>query len=198
MKLEFIILLFSAFFLDVPPVAIECICAKAKVHDGWCDPCKIGYVAGLRVPSKLLFTTIDHGHVVEMDMLRCDSCKKMFQVDGFCEACQIGFYKRKVYFSPFTHFLALGIRVNRDDLHCEICRRNMDEGGWCDSCNRGVFGNVSMIQRKHFNEAAAAFRRLKLGLQHLDKCELCGIAMYSNGMCPKHRLDYKDGKENRE
>jgi|CXWL01.1.fsa_nt_gi ribosomal protein L32 len=188
------IFLLTSFLLDVPPVNTVCICAKAKVHDGWCDPCKFGFVAGLKIPSKLLFTTIDHGHAVEADLLRCDSCKKMLHEDGFCEACRIGFYKGKMYFSPFTHFLALGVRISRADLTCETCRKNTEDGGWCETCKRGIFGNVSVTQRKHFDEAVALFRRLKLGLQHLEPCELCGIAMYSNGMCPKCRLVYKDGK----
>ncbi len=180
--------------LDVPPVSAVCTCEKATVYDGWCDPCGFGWIAGLKIPSKLLFTTIDHGHEVGENVLRCESCRQAVKSDGFCDLCKTGFHKGKIYFSPFTHQLAKGVRVTPGEISCEICLRNMEEGGWCENCKRGIFGNVAITQREHFDEAAAAFRRLKLGLAHLDKCELCGIAMYANGMCPKHRLVYKDGK----
>lgn len=180
--------------LDVPPVSTICTCDKARVNDGWCDPCGFGFVAGLKIPSKLLFTTIDHGHEVGENILRCESCRQAIKSDGFCTLCQTGFFQNKLYLSSFTHCLAKGTRISRAEITCPTCIRNMEEGGWCDSCKRGIFGNVAVIQREHFDEAAAAFRRLKIGLSHLDKCELCGIAMYANGMCPKHRLVYKDGR----
>jgi hypothetical protein len=187
------LILFLSFFLDVPPVNTVCICAKAKIHDGWCDVCGFGWVAGLKIPSKLLFTTIDHGHEVGENVLRCESCRQAVKTDGFCDLCKTGFYRGKIYFSPFTHFLAKGTRIVRGELSCTTCARNVDEGGWCADCKRGVFGTIAVIEREHFDEAVAAFGRLKLGLAHLDKCELCGIAMYSNGMCPTHRLVYKEG-----
>lgn len=179
--------------LDVPSVSTVCLCDKAKTHDVWCDVCGFGWIAGLKIPSKLLFTTIDHGHDINLDLMRCESCKKAAKIDGFCPLCRYGYYKNKLYLSPFTHFLATGTRISRSEISCPTCLRNMDEGGWCETCKRGIFGNVAVTQRENFDESAAAFRRLKLGLAHLDKCELCGIAMYSNGMCPKHRLVYKDG-----
>ncbi len=194
MKFAPIIFLISSFFLDLPPVNTVCICERAKVHDGWCDVCGFGWVAGLKIPSKFLFTTIDHGHEISIEAIRCESCRKAIKSDGFCPLCQTGFYKSKIYLSSFTHCLARGTRISRGELTCATCLRNMDEGGWCDVCKRGVFGNVAITQRENFDDAVAAFRRLKLGLAYLDKCELCGIAMYSNGMCPKHRLVYKDGK----
>jgi len=188
-----LLLFVGGILLDVPPVVTECICSKAKVHDGWCDPCKIGYVAGLKISSKLLFTTIDHGHEIPSDT-RCETCKKAIPVDEFCNACQVGYYQRKIYYSSFTHCLVKGVRVNREQVSCAACLRNMEEGGWCDVCKRGIFGNVSVMQQAHFDQAVASFRRLKLGLAHLDQCELCGIAMYSNGMCPKCEIIYKNGK----
>lgn len=181
-------------FLDEPPVSTVCICEKAKVYDGWCDVCGFGFVAGLKIPSKFLFTTIDHGHEIGENVLRCESCRQAQKSDGFCPLCQIGFFKNKLYLSSFTHCLAKGTRFDRKEITCPLCLRHMDEGGWCMTCKRGIFGNVAVTQREHFDDAAAAFRRLKLGLAHLEKCELCAIAMYANGMCPKHRLVYKDGK----
>jgi len=184
----------SGFFLDTPPVNTVCICEKARVHDGWCDVCGFGWIAGLKIPSKLLFTTIDHGHEVSVDVLRCESCKRAMKTDGYCDLCKTGFFKTKIYYSSFTHCLAKGERIDRSKITCATCLRNMEEGGWCDTCKRGIFGNVVVAQREHFDEAAAAFRRLKSGVAHLDKCELCGIAIYSNGMCPKCEMIYRDGK----
>lgn len=182
-----------ALLADVPPVATECICAKAKVYDGWCDPCGFGFIAGLKIPSKLLFTVIDHGHEIDPQFLRCETCRKEIERDGFCDKCNLGFYKRKLYLSPFTHFLAIGKRLESAPTHCATCMKNVDEGGWCEACNRGIFGNISTDRRDRFDSAVAAFRRLKLGLNNLEPCEICGVAMYSNGMCPKHRMVYRDG-----
>lgn len=183
-----------SLFLDLPPVSTVCICERAKVHDGWCDVCGFGWVAGLKIPSKLLFTTIDHGHEIGGDSLRCDSCNRAIETDGFCPLCQVGFFQKKIYLSSFTHCLAIGTRIDRKEISCAKCLRHMEEGGWCETCKRGIFGNVAVTKREFFDDAASAFRRLKLGIPHLDQCELCGIAMYANGMCPKHRLVYKDGK----
>jgi hypothetical protein len=186
---------FAAFLLlDEPPVSTVCICEKAKVADGWCDVCGFGFVAGLKIPSRLLFTTIDHGHDIGENVLRCETCRKARESDGFCSRCRIGFSKNKIYLSSFTHCLAKGTRIKPGELRCETCRKHVDEGGWCDACKRGVFGNVAVAESEHFDEAAAAFRRLKLGLAHLKQCELCGIAMYADGMCPRHRLVYQDGR----
>ena len=192
MRNFFLVLL--SFFLDTPPVNTVCICDKARVHDGWCDVCGFGFVAGLKIPSKFFFTTIDHGHEVSDSVLRCESCRQAFKSDGFCTLCKLGYYQKKLYLSSFTHCLAKGTRISRSGMTCPMCLRHMDQGGWCETCKRGVFGNVATTQREHFDEAAATFRRLKLGLAYLDQCELCGIAMYANGMCPKHRMVYKDGK----
>jgi hypothetical protein len=186
--------LIASLLADVPPVVTECICARAKVHDGWCDPCGFGFVAGLKIPSKLLFTVIDHGHDLDPSFVRCDSCRNAMETDGFCDKCNMGFFKKKLYLSPFTHFLALSDRVQPDQIKCQTCLKNMEEGGWCDACKRGVFGNVATTRRALFDEAVAAFHRLKIGLANLKPCEICGVAMYSNGMCPKHRMVYRDGK----
>lgn len=183
----------TSLFLDQPPVNTVCICEKARIHDGWCDVCGFGWVAGLKIPSKLLFTTIDHGHEVNLQFMRCESCRQAAKSDSFCPLCHFGYYKNKVYFSPFTHCLARGIRMSRSEITCPTCLRNMEEGGWCESCKRGMFGNVATTEREKFDEVVAAFRRLKLGLAYLEKCELCGIAMYANGMCPKHHLVYEGG-----
>lgn len=190
-----ILLFFQTLVLDVPPVNTACICEKAKVSDGWCDVCAMGYVAGLRIPSKLFFTTIDHGHEVDAREIRCASCREAMKEDGFCEACQMGFFKGKLYFSRFTQLLAMGERIRKENIGCAQCRRHVDEGGWCESCKRGIFGNVAITHSLHFEEAVNAFRRLKNGLAHLEVCELCAIAMYSNGMCPKCVRIFRDGKQ---
>lgn len=179
---------------DVPPVATECICARAKIHDGWCDPCGFGFIAGLKIPSKLLFTVIDHGHEVDPKFMRCDSCRKAMESDGFCDKCNMGFFAKKLYLSPFTYFLAVGERLKPEQIQCATCLKNTKDGGWCEACKRGIFGNLATTRREHFEDAVGAFRRLKLGLDYLEQCEICGIAMYSNGMCPKHRIVYLEGK----
>jgi len=155
----------------------------------------VGYVAGLRISSKMLYETPDnHGHDVDLSVFKCESCQRAAKTDGFCEKCQFGFIRKQVYFSAFTYQIAKGAPRNPWEISCPACQRNMVEGGWCDSCGVGMIGNVAVRDRKGLAAALPAFQRLQLAIKHIDTCEICAVAMYSNGMCPKCQIIFQDGK----
>ena len=69
----------AAVLLLMPPPHPDrlkpCRCAPAKLHNGWCRPCAVGYVAGVKIKSHLLFEDLDaHGHQFDPAMIECESC----------------------------------------------------------------------------------------------------------------------------
>ncbi len=175
-----------------PPV---CICTVAKIHGGWCEACKVGYVASLKIESWMLYETLDnHGHDIDPKIIPCESCKKAVEVDGFCDACRIGYVGKQSYFIPLTYYVAKGEAKDPSQIKCVTCRKSMEGGGWCETCKVGMVGNVAVKDRKGYEEADQAFRRLRLAVSHLKECETCAVAMFMNSLCPKCRITYEDGK----
>jgi len=171
-----------------------CFCEKAKALGRWCAACQVGYVAGLRIQSRLLFDTLDnHGHDVDGSAISCSSCKRALAADGFCQACGMGFIHNQGYFSPLTYWLAKGKAIEISTTTCRTCREDAATGGWCEACQRGMLGGVAISDRAGFEQALPAFRRLKLATSYTGPCRFCAVALYSNGMCPFCRLTYQDG-----
>ena len=51
-----------------------CTCALAKIDNGWCNKCEVGYVAGVTINSQMLFEALDaHGHEIGPDGIQCPS-----------------------------------------------------------------------------------------------------------------------------
>jgi len=172
----------------------ECLCPIFKIYGGWCDACNVGYIAGLKIPSKMLFEVLhNHGHDVDRRFILCDSCRKEIDVEGFCEKCRIGYIEGQAYFSMLAYQLARGKAKRPEQITCETCERNVEKPGWCDKCKVGMLGNVVIADRRDFEAALPEFRRLLLGLAHLNKCESCAVAIATNGMCPDCRIVYQDG-----
>lgn len=172
----------------------ECLCPIVKIYGGWCDACNMGYIAGLKVPSKMLFEVLhNHGHDVNRRFMTCDSCRKEIDVDGFCEKCRIGYLEEQAYFSMLAYQLARGKAKRPEQITCETCKKNVEKPGWCEMCQVGMLGNVAIADRAGFQAALPEFRRLLLGLAHLPKCESCAVAIATNGMCPDCRISYQDG-----
>jgi len=77
--------------LVAAPTAPECVCTVAKIHGGWCQACKVGYVASLKIESLMLYETLDnHGHDVDPKIIRCESCKKAVRSTAFAKRAGSG------------------------------------------------------------------------------------------------------------
>jgi hypothetical protein len=172
-----------------------CACEAAKALNTWCDACKVGYVAGIRIESALLYEELDaHGHDIDPDRIECPSCRKALAADGFCHRCNIGFVNEQAYLSKLAYNLALGERVDPDSLTCETCRRNAGRYGWCDRCHVGMVGNVRIRDRGQYARAVVAYETVLAAIERLPKCWICAAAMINDGYCVKCRIRYRDGK----
>ena len=177
------------------PATPDCACATARVDNGWCAACKVGYVAGFRIPSHALFEALDaHGHDINPASIKCESCKKALETDGFCEKCRMGFLRGKAYVSRLNYHLAHGKIRNPADIKCGTCKANTAKYGWCDVCKVGMVGHVALADKRHYEPAAREAEILVRAIALAEKCELCAAAMVLDGKCPRCKIEYKDGQ----
>lgn len=118
-----------------------CTCAEARRTDGWCEVHRAGYVAKVRIPSRLLYDTLDaHGHDLDLSTFTCTACREAIRTEGFCEEHRNGFVRKQAYFSRLTYEMARGERLNPDRIDCHACRKHAKRLGWCDRDGRGIPG----------------------------------------------------------
>ncbi len=172
-----------------------CTCEKAKIANGWCEHCRVGYAASLKIPSFLLYEALDmHGHEIKPASFTCSTCQTALRTNGYCEECRIGFIGGLAYMSRPTYLLAHGTAVDAKKLTCATCRKHLTQSGWCEKCRIGIIGNLAYSERAIFVQTQAAYKRLAAGIAKLDECEICAIVLTLDGRCAKCNLHYKDGK----
>ena len=173
----------------------ECTCATARDTNGWCEVHHAGYVASVRITSRLLYDALDaHGHTLDLGTFTCVSCRKAIETDGFCDRDSVGFVKGQVYLSRLTYELARGERMDPSTIKCKVCRANALSQGWCDRCKLGMVGNVAIRDREAYDRAARAADIVRGASQTVARCEWCGVAMVTSTKCPICRITYRDGK----
>jgi hypothetical protein len=173
----------------------DCSCAKAKIEGGWCDKCKAGYLAGVRIESSDLFEALDaHGHDVDPASIRCPSCRAALDSDGYCEKCHFGFVQKKAYLSRLTYLIAKGEAKKPNQIVCDVCRKNAEHHGWCERCGVGMVSNVSHRDRRLYDQLIKEYERLLAAVEMQKKCVWCSIAMMTDGRCPDCKITYKDGR----
>ncbi|MFQ5501296.1 MAG: hypothetical protein ACE5EQ_03225 [Phycisphaerae bacterium] len=170
-------------------------CTEAKRHHQWCEACGVGYVAGVAIPSRLLFETLDaHGHDLDLRSIFCPTCRSAIESDGFCAACKIGWFNKQAYFSRLTYWLAQGESRDKAGLTCERCRKLTGQAEWCDSCGVGSVGNVAFRDRAAYEAARPEYERLRAAVKTLDRCEYCAVALWTDTTCFDCKITYQDGK----
>ena len=178
------------------PAGTDCTCKVAELHNGWCDACKVGYVAGVEIKSEMLFEALDaHGHHIDPDLMKCESCQKALKSDGFCERCKWGFVAQELYYTKLTYYLAKGQTKDTAKINCSTCKNRLGTGGWCGSCKVGIVGNVAYKTRQDFEQADAEYRKLLKAVELSGKCELCAVALFMETQCPKCKISYKHGQK---
>ena len=183
-------------FVVQPPDDAACTCEADKVKSGWCRKCKVGHVAAVAIKSEVLFEALDaHGHHIDTDSMKCESCRKALASDGFCERCNWGFVDQQLYYSKLTYSLAKGKPKVFSSIKCARCRKNTLKPGWCDSCRVGMVGNVAFEDKKMFEQASKEHRKLLAAVEIARRCEICAVALFSDAKCPTCKKTYKDGKE---
>jgi len=172
----------------VEPKNPPCTCAQAKLRHHWCSACRVGYVAGVRIESELLFEEIDaHGHEIDPQRIECPSCQAALAADGYCERCRMGFVKKQAYMSRLTYFVAKGETKDADKIVCKTCRGNAARHGWCDACEVGMVGNVAFKAKAEFEQAAKAYDVLLEAVRTLKRCVTCAVALVLDARCPTHQ-----------
>ena len=184
------------------------MCADAKLVNGWCPESEVGYVASLPVANHSLFEALDaHGHAMEIEHVRCQTCLEAMKTDGFCGPCRIGYVNRAAYFSPLTWTLARGRPTDVAQLECAECRTHAnrchvaladptaDATGWCGTCRTGWVGNVAFRDAERYESAAAELPRLLAAIRMSDRCEYCAVALFMDKRCPRCDIHYRDGAE---
>jgi hypothetical protein len=190
-----VIVLLTVRPADPLPESGPCNCESTKAVGGWCPECKVGYLAGVRIPSRTLFEVLDaHGHDIDLNALRCATCRKAAADHGFCESCRIGFREKKAYFSRLTYELSGARPVDRSRLKCEACRRSTAHLRWCTSCRLGMVGNLAFEIDVDFHFAKQEFERLLTAVEMLSTCEQCAVAYFARSICPKCRKDDDGGR----
>lgn len=193
------LLLFHMLLIVLPALqptpAAQCNCVQARTTNGWCSACRVGYVAGLKIPSLLMYDALDaHGHAIDPKRMTCTSCRKALATDGFCNDCRMGFIKRKAYLSRLTYYVAKGTVVTESDINCARCRSHLGTTGWCDDCQRGIVGNIAHTNRFDFDSLAEEYRRLAAAVARIKECESCAVAGLTNGRCMTCRKVFENGE----
>lgn len=198
-----------------PPADGSCTCPAARLANGWCHACEVGYVASLPIKSEILFEALDpHGHEVDPARMSCKECKAAFAADTQCKLHRIGFVGHKAYFSKLTYALAKGQVKEVSTIKCKRCKANALRhtakpttkpdtktpvpNGWCDLCKIGMVGNVAFRKRKDFDLASAEFRKLIPAAKTAERCGQCAYAQLYDGTCRVCAISYRGGKRVRE
>ncbi|MBI4717489.1 MAG: hypothetical protein HY763_06775 [Planctomycetes bacterium] len=170
----------------------ECKCGIAKVENGWCADCKVGYVAGVKIKSDALFESLQ-GHEVDEAKIKCPSCTKAHKAGGYCEACKAGFIGGNAYHSWVAYRLANGEFKRVDDIKCATCRKAAEGSGWCESCGVGYVAHHKLTDKAEYEKAVQAQKVLRLAAE--SKCEKCAVAMVSDGKCEQCKVEYANGEK---
>ncbi len=171
-----------------PPTALRepCRCAKARLINGWCRRCAVGYVGGVTIKSWLLFDYLDaHGHDIQPASLQCAGCQEALRNDGYCPRCRWGFVQKRLYFSRLTYCLGRGQVQAPAGLSCEACRQAAATAGWCERCAIGRIGPVTYTDRADYDAARVEYQRLLRAVEIADRCEFCALALLSGIPCVK-------------
>ncbi len=173
----------------------ECKCADAKLKGGWCPACKVGYLASIRIESKLLYEELDaHGHDIDPASIKCPTCRKAIETNGYCESCRMGFVGKQAYLSRLAYHLAKGRATDPSKILCPVCKKNAEKYGWCDACKTGMVANVAITDRPDFDIAVKAYELVALAAQTAKRCEMCAVAMIYDSRCYDCKISYKDGQ----
>ena len=177
-------------------------CAMAATSNGWCEVCRVGYLATVEIRSAKLFESIDpHGHKLTPDKMTCISCREAWATDGYCYDCRIGYVDGHGYFTSLTYLLAQGEVRDPAKLTCGVCARAavdttlpLDDQAWCDACGQGLVGNVVFRDKKDYAAARKQFELLLRAVKESQRCEMCSMLLFYGGACRACKISYKNGK----
>lgn len=136
--------------------------ARGRLLGAWCEECDASFLAGYRVPSRAFFETLDaHGHSIDPEEHRCETCREAVRRGGYCETCRHGYVDGLAYMSRLTYHLARAERRYPDQLDGVECRKCAESSGWCESCSFGRVREFEFGDREEFDRALREVRKWK-------------------------------------
>lgn len=124
---------------------------------------------------------------------------------GWCSACKVGFVG-SVRVSSADLFEMIdphGHDLDPAGISCPVCRDALGANAFCEPCGIGYVSGRAYVSRLAYLMARgepedspaleAEFDRLHMAMERVADCELCGVASYVDGRCPKCRIHYQDG-----
>ena len=166
-----------------------------KVSDsgqGFC--CGKGKAYGVDMTSQKLFDALE-GHKVESaDAIKCGGCKEAVAKDGTCDHCKVGSVANTLYHSMVAYRLAKGAYLSADKAPtCDACKVANADNGFCSGCSVGFVANRLHKDKESYTAALASFKTLTKASKTAEKCELCAVAMVTDGACDACKVSFKDG-----
>jgi hypothetical protein len=168
-------------------------CRMAATSNGWCQVCRVGYIATVEIKSAQLFEALDaYGHdIPDPRAMDCVVCRDAFLTDGYCPDCRIGFVDGHAYFTKLTYLLARGEVRDPAKVTCGVCAK---ADRWCDACGRGMVGNVAFREKKVYAAARKQFELLRRAVKESERCEMCSMLLFYGGVCSACKITYRNGK----
>ena len=163
-------------------------CDMAPTSNGWCQGCRVGYVATVEIRSADLFEALDaNGHDVDdPDAVTCDVCREDWATGGYCYDCRVGWVDGHAYHTKLSYLLARGEVVDPAKIKCGV-------DAWCEPCEYGVVGNVAFRNKKDYVAATKQFELLLRAVKESERCEMCSMLLFYDGICQDCKITYKNG-----
>ncbi len=197
-KLGFLLVVIALGVLVVPVSAggDDCLCKtiKASGH-GWCDACSGGAMFGVPIKSAKLYKSLEGAEVKDQSKVTCPGCKTALTKNGSCSHCRVAFNDGKVYHAVVSYTLSKGAKVDAQGLKCGGCAKALKKDNFCSACDGGFVGGLAFHGKKLFDQAKEAMGVLKVAAKSASKCEVCAVAMVTDGQCDKCKVQFKGGKK---
>jgi hypothetical protein len=194
-KAAFVSLALVALLVSSSTAYADCTCKSAKINNGWCQDCKVGYIAGVKIASKKLYDAQQGKTIADTAKLKCDGCKEAVAKNGKCHHCKLGFANKTAYKSMPAYCLARGQAKDPAKIACPSCRAHAGDHGWCDTCAVGMVGPLAFKDKETYNEAVKSREMVLAASLTAKKCESCAVAMVTDGTCDSCKISFKDGKK---
>ena len=129
-RVAFVSLAVVALLVSSSTVYADCTCESAKIKNGWCQDCKVGYIAGVKIASKKLYDALQGKALADTSKMKCEGCKRAVAKDGKCQHCKLGFVNKTAYKSMPAYCLARGEVKDPATIKCPRCRAVTARLGW--------------------------------------------------------------------
>ena len=178
-----------------PAVAGDCKGCKAVAKKGEGFHCGKGQIFGVKLASQKLYESLA-GKEIDAANIKCAGCKTAVETSGKCEHCKVAMANGRVYHSMVGHTLAKGMPVTaKKAAKCGGCKTAHKENGFCKHCRVGFVAGRVFAAKKVYEAATKAFETLAKAVETAPKCEVCAVAMVTDGRCDSCDVSFKDGKK---